>query len=146
MAPNAARMQSGRKKDWGMLALWSGLRPLQVFVLNQLVRLAGAGMAAESLSMGHYVHPEPCPCCEAGPLLFVACSGCGAVIAWCGEQDYGIGRIEGGRLTPLGRGDRPDWARRSCPVCGVEASALGHADAGALASVGIDADGLVREG
>lgn len=61
---------------------------------------------------------KPCPYCSSGPLVFVACSSCGAVLAWCGGEDHAVGRFDGSILRDIGTGTSRDWARRGCPVCG----------------------------
>ena len=59
----------------------------------------------------------PCPCCSQGPLVFVSCRSCGAVLGWCGEEDYAVGIYDGTDLRSLGLGETRDWAREGCPIC-----------------------------
>ena len=60
---------------------------------------------------------QPCPCCGGGPLIFVSCRSCGAVLGWCGEEDYAVGVYDGTDLRSIGLGETRDWARDSCPIC-----------------------------
>jgi hypothetical protein len=65
----------------------------------------------------YYFRREPCPFCGGGPLMFITCRSCGAVFAWCGEQDHAVGVYDGKDLRELGLGETRDWASKGCPVC-----------------------------
>ncbi|MBU6301048.1 MAG: hypothetical protein KGS60_05810 [Verrucomicrobia bacterium] len=85
--------------------------------------------------------------------MLVHCGRCGAVMGWCGELDYAVGRIDGGELFRFSRGDHADWARKQCPACGGPVESLGHADADTLRAAGLSSrqvmwaapDGSIRE-
>jgi hypothetical protein len=95
---------------------------------------------------GYFFRREPCPCCESGPLLMIACAQCGAVMGWCGELQYGVGRWVDGALFPFERGEHIDWARKHCPACGAAAERLGYAEAAALQGAGLRSQDLMWAG
>lgn len=69
------------------------------------------------MSPFYFFRREPCPFCDGGPLIFVTCCSCGAVLAWCGEQDHAVGIYDGKDLRDIGLGETRDWAREGCPAC-----------------------------
>jgi hypothetical protein len=95
-------------------------------------------------SVGYFFRRDPCPCCDSGPLIFVKCGQCGTVMGWCGESDYGVGRIQGTELFPFGRGEHRDWARTQCPACGAPPEALAYADALSLQGAEVSPRQLMR--
>jgi hypothetical protein len=97
-----------------------------------------------SPSSGYFFRRDPCQCCDSGPLIYVKCSACGVLIGWCGESDYGVGRIEGAELFPFGRGEHRDWARKQCPACGAAPEALGYAGPVDLQTAGVSPRSLMR--
>jgi len=97
----------------------------------------------------YYFRREPCPCCGEGPLIFISCRSCGAVLAWCGEQDHAVGVYDGKDLRDLGLGETRTWAKEGCPACksaemgyctGEEVKRLGFTSAEVLLFRSSDAD------
>ncbi len=82
----------------------------------------------------YFFRKVPCPVCGSGPLIFVSCRSCGAILAWCGEEDHAVGRYRGKDLLSLGSGETRDWAKKGCPKCGSEE--IRYSEGGEVAALG----------
>ena len=82
----------------------------------------------------YYFRREPCPYCGQGPLIFISCRSCSAVLAWCGEEDHAVGVYDGVDLRELGSGETRDWARKGCPVC--RSGEVGYSSGGEVKELG----------